>query len=105
MTYDEDRALRSMTETQLYFAVGIPTLAVLVGILINSMQFHGAAASINARISSIETSINGRISSIETSINARLTSVETRLEMLIGKVMEIDTRLTRLEERWERGAR
>jgi hypothetical protein len=83
MTYDEDRALRSMTETQLYFAVGIPTLAVLVGILINSMQFHGAAAS----------------------INARLTSVETRLDMLISKVMEIDTRLTRLEERWERGAR
>jgi hypothetical protein len=29
-------------------------------------------------------------------LSARLTSVETRLDMLIGKVMEIDARLSRL---------
>jgi hypothetical protein len=71
-----------MTDTQLYMALGIPTLAVLVGILINSMQFHHAAAS----------------------INARLTSVETRLDLLLGKVMDFDGRLTRLEERGDRRA-
>jgi hypothetical protein len=69
-----------MTDTQLYTALGIPTLAVLVGILINSMQFHHAAAS----------------------INARLASVETRLDLLLGKVMDFDGRLTRLEERGDR---
>ena len=69
-----------MTGIQLYVALGIPTLAVLVGILINSMQFHNAAAS----------------------INARLTSVETRLDLLLGKVMDFDGRLTRLEERGDR---
>jgi hypothetical protein len=69
-----------MTDTQLYVALGIPTLAVLVGILINSMQFQHAAAS----------------------INARLTSVETRLDLLLGKVMDFDGRLSRLEERGDR---
>jgi hypothetical protein len=53
---------------------------VLVGILINSMQFHHAAGA----------------------INARLASVETRLDLLIGKVMDFDGRLTRLEERGDR---
>jgi hypothetical protein len=69
-----------MPDTQLYIALGIPTLAVLVGILINSMQFHRATAS----------------------INARLTSVETRLDLLPGKVMDFDGRLTRPEERGDR---
>jgi hypothetical protein len=69
-----------MSDTQLYIALGIPTLAVLIGILINSTQFHHAAAS----------------------INARLTSVETRLDLLLGKVMDFDGRLTRLEERGDR---
>lgn len=80
-----------MTGTQLYLAVGMPTLAILLGILINSMQFHAATAAINARISTIETSIN-----------ARLTSVETRLDILIGKMMDFDGRLSRLEERREK---
>jgi hypothetical protein len=65
-----------LTAPLLHTALGIPTLAVLVGILINSMQFHHAAAS----------------------INARLTSVETRLDLLLGKMMNFDGRLTRLEE-------
>lgn len=69
-----------MNNAQLYLAVGIPTLAVLVGVLINSMQFHHAAGA----------------------INARLASVETRLDLLIGKVMDFDGRLTRLEERGDR---
>ena len=71
-----------MAGTQLYVALGIPTLAVLVGILIDSMQFHHSAAS----------------------INARLTRVETRLDLLLGKVMDFDGRLTRLEERGDRRA-
>jgi len=71
-----------MTDTQLYMALGIPTLAVLVGILINSMQFHHAAASINAR-----------------SPASRPGST-----CYFGKVMDFDGRLTRLEERGDRRA-
>jgi uncharacterized protein involved in exopolysaccharide biosynthesis len=98
-----------MTDTQLYLAVGMPTIAILLGILINGLQFHRATADLSARISTIETSINARISTIETSINARfaslearLASVETRLDILIGKMMDFDGRLSRLEERREK---
>jgi chaperonin cofactor prefoldin len=68
-----------MNDTQLYLAIGMPTIAILVGVLINGMQYHHATAA----------------------LSARLTSVETRLDMLIGKVMEIDARLSRLEGRLE----
>ena len=76
-----------MTDTQLYLAIGIPTIAILIGILINGMQFSHATTAMNARFFSLE---------------ARLGSVATRLEALISKIMELDARLTRLEERLER---
>ena len=91
-----------MTDTQLYLAVGMPTIANLLGILINGLQFHRATADLGARISSTDASISARISTIETSINARLASVETRLDILISKMMEFDGRLSKLEERLER---
>ena len=80
-----------MTDMQLYLAIGIPTLAILVGILINGTQFSHAMAAINSRITIFESAANGRFA-----------SVETRLDMLIGKVMELGSRLTRLGERLER---
>jgi hypothetical protein len=80
-----------MNDTQLSLAIGMPTIAILVGVLINGMQYHAATAALNARMSTIETSIN-----------ARLTSVETRLDILIGKMMDFDGRLSRLEERREK---
>ena len=69
-----------MNDSQLYLAIGLPTIAVLTGIIINGMQFHNVAASLNARMS----------------------SVETRLDMLINKVMDFDGSLSRVEERMER---
>lgn len=68
-----------MTNVQLYFAIAVPTFAVLVGILVNMMQVN--------------------------TINARFTSLENRFaaqfDMLLGKIIEIDNRLTRVEERLE----
>jgi len=46
--------------------------------------------------------INARITGLEGVFNARFTGLETRFETLIGKVSEIDNRLTRVEERLER---
>jgi hypothetical protein len=66
----------AVTDSQLYFAVGVPTFAVLMGILVSALQMN--------------------------TINARFTSLETRFDTLLGKVIEIDTRLTRVEERLER---
>lgn len=76
-----------MTDVQLYFAIGLPVFAFLVNIAAGILQ---------------TTSIHARITTLETSVNARFTSMETRFDTLIGKVIEIDSRLTRVEERLER---
>jgi hypothetical protein len=73
-----------MTDAQLYLAIGVPIVSNAVMLLIFS------------------TMVNARISALEAAINSRLSSVETRLDLLIGKVMEFDGRLARLEERGDR---
>jgi hypothetical protein len=76
-----------MSNTQLYFAICVPVFAML-------MAFLGTVLQINT--------INARFTSLEATINSRIGSLEARFETLIGKVMEVDTRLTRVEERLER---
>lgn len=78
----------SVTDLQLYFAVGIPTLAVLVGILTNSMQF---------------SSLNSRITSLESRFDARFERLEIKFETLTGKVIDIDNRVTRIEAKLNLG--
>ena len=79
-----------MTNAQMYIALGMPTLAILVGILTSGMQF----AALRGEMQSLRGEMQ--------SLSGRLGSVETRRDMLLAKVMEIDTRLTRLEARMER---
>jgi hypothetical protein len=62
----------SMTDSQLYPAIGLPVFAVLMNIIAGVIQ-HSA-------------------------VMARFTSIDT----LTGKVIEIDNRLTRLEAILER---
>ena len=73
-----------MTDQQLYLSIGLPSLLVLVGILVNVGYF----VSINSRIQALETRLDGRINSLE-----------TKFDLLIGKVVELDNRLTRIEEK------
>ena len=67
-----------MTDIQLYLAIGIPTLAVLAGILTNAVQWN----SVNARLNSID---------------ARFNVLDVKFDTLTGKVIEIDNRVTRIE--------
>ena len=53
-----------MTNIQLFLSIGIPTMAVLIGFLMN-----------NARLSSIEN----RIGSFESNLGARIDGVDSRL--------------------------
>jgi hypothetical protein len=73
-----------MSEQQLYIAVGLPTIVALIGILVNIGYF---------------VAINGRIGSLETRLDNRMTSLEAKFDILVGKVVELDNRLVRLEER------
>jgi hypothetical protein len=72
-----------MTDTQLYLSMGIPGIIVLVGILVNASMF---------------VSLNSRMSALETRFQALENKFDTRFDLLMGKVIEIDNRLTRVEE-------
>lgn len=61
-----------MTDAQLYLAIGLPTVVALVGILVNIGYFIV--------------------------INARMGRIEDKLDILTGKVAELDTEMARVKE-------
>jgi hypothetical protein len=67
-----------MTDLQLYLAIGIPTFAVIVGILMNVIH-HSA---VNARFNSVDSRFN---------------NLDVKFDTLTGKVIEVDNRVTRIE--------
>jgi hypothetical protein len=67
-----------VTDVQLYLAIGIPTFAVLIGILMNVVHQN----AVNARFNSIDDRFN---------------RLDVRFDTLISKVIELDNRVTRIE--------
>jgi hypothetical protein len=62
-----------MTDAQLYLAVGLPSFVALVGILVNVGYF--------------------------VTLNGRMTRVEDKIDTLTGKVLDVDTRVVRIEDK------
>ena len=86
-----------MTDIQFYLTIGMPTLAVLIGMLVNG----GMINTLSARMSSIESrmsSTDSRMSSLEIRFQSLENKFDTRFDLLMGKVFEIANRLTRVEE-------
>jgi hypothetical protein len=79
----------SVTDVQLYLVIGIPTLAVLIGILTNVIQWN----AMNARFNSVET----RFSNLETRVDGRFNNLDVKFDTLTGKVIDVDNRVTRIE--------
>lgn len=73
-----------MTDLQLYILVAIP----LVGILANTGLFIHLSGTMNIRFAALETKMDSRFE-----------RMESRFDTLMGKVIEIDNRLTRVEDR------
>ena len=79
----------------------VPTMiAVLIGILINNGRLGDMSRnirSLEARIGNLEN----RMTSMENRLDARITALDhkfdVRFDMLLGKIEDIDNRLTRLE--------
>jgi archaellum component FlaC len=102
-----------MTDVQLYIAIGLPVFAFLLNIALSVIQTNSLQArmtsvetQMNARFTSLESTTNSRFASLESNMNARFASVEnhmsnleTRFDTLTDKVVDIDNRLTRVEER------
>jgi len=81
-----------MNDTQLFLAVGMPTLVVLIGILIN----HWQVSAINARITDLRVDTNARFQEM----NTRFDDLKDTWRAELRRVEEIlDARLKHLEER------
>ena len=71
-----------MTDMQLYMAIGIPTVAVLLGILMNGLLYN----SLSTRMSTVEA----RMLSLENTFT-------TRFDILMGVLSEVQVRIGVLE--------
>ena len=75
-----------MPGVQLYLAIGLPTLLLAVGMAGNGFLYNALSA---------------RMSSLEARMLALETGLYQRLDLLTGKVAELDTRISILEDRWK----
>ena len=69
-----------------YLAVGLPTVAIMLGMAINALVFQ----SLSSRMNHVE----GRMHNLDTKF-------DTRFDLLMSKLVDVDNRLTRVEERLE----
>ena len=76
-----------MNNVQLYFAIGIPTFAVLVGIVIGLFQSNHVLNQLNLRFTSLE---------------GRMQLLDSDIKTLVRASNDLDVRLARLEERLAR---
>jgi len=83
-----------MTDQQLYLTVGVPSFVALMGILVNGLLY----ISLNSRMSALDsrmTALEARMAGLEATFTARF-------DLMMGKIMELDTRLSVLEDRLPR---
>jgi hypothetical protein len=71
----------AMSNFQLLFAAGFPTLVVLVGILLNRQDASALRMELRSEIGGLRSDLGGRI------------------DMLTGKVIELTDRVSHLEAR------
>jgi len=76
-----------MNNVQLYFAIGVPTFTVLVGIVIGIFQSNHVLNQLNLRF---------------TSLKSRLQMLDADMKTLVHASNDLDVRLARLEERLAR---
>jgi len=87
-----------MTNIQLYFAIGVPTFTVLLGIVIGLFQSNHVLNQLNMRFTSLETTMNSWFSSLE----GRMNLFDQDMKTLVRVSNDLDVRLARLEERLAR---
>jgi hypothetical protein len=74
-------------DAQLYLAVGTPSFALILGMIGNGLLFNALSARMNH--------LESRMLALETSMN-------TRFDLIMGRLADLDTRLSVLEDRSQR---
>jgi hypothetical protein len=95
-----------MTNEQLYLAVGLP---IVFNVVFNGVLF----LALNSRMTSLESRFESRIGGLETRFDSRIDGLETRMtnleqstsakfDLVVGAIHDLDNRVSRLWERFER---
>jgi len=83
-------------EIQTALTVGVPTLAVLIGILVNNSRLN----DLNERLGSVNTGFNTRIDDLRSHVDHRMDDLKDTWRSELRRVEEVlDARLSHLEER------
>ncbi len=82
-----------MTNVQLYLALGIPFLSLVVAMVISNSRINDMRDLLRAEIQTVRAELSEQ--------RRLLDRIITSIDVLTGKVIEIDNRLTRLEERMD----
>jgi hypothetical protein len=86
-------------ESQILLSVGIPTLAVLIGILSNAQRTDRLEKHVDAQLGSFRSEIH----SLRSEMNARFDAVDARFEAAHQALLRVegvmDARLKHLEDR------
>jgi hypothetical protein len=76
-----------MADMQFYLSIGIPSLLLALGMIGDGLLFNG----LSARMSSLEA----RMLALETRVN-------TRFDLIMGRLSDLDTGLSVLQDRSKR---
>ena len=88
-----------MNNLQLIIVVMMPTLAVLVGILVNQYAVNSLRTDMHASIDAMRSEMHSSIEALRSDTQASFASIREDIRILTGKVIELSDRVTRLEER------
>jgi hypothetical protein len=109
-----------MTEKQLYLAIGIPAVAMIVGlygneVLDNTLCTHVARAEVrihqlesraNQRVAAFESRAAGKFAAFERRLDQRFAAFESRInrgfETLAGRISALDSRWSARQNRFHR---
>ena len=97
-----------MTNIQLYLAIGLPIIAVLTSLTVSMLQvsairgeMRGIRDDFREDMRSLRADFRDDMNGMRSDIREDMRALRTDLNTLTGKVIEIDNRLTRIEERLE----
>jgi septal ring factor EnvC (AmiA/AmiB activator) len=94
----------TVTNLQLYIAIGIPIIAVLASLTVSLLQVSG----IRAELTGIRADLRQQAADFREDLRHQaanfredMQQMRADLRTMTGKIVEIDNRLTRLDERLE----